>query len=246
VESDPLSATKPIFWRGIHPLSKLVIIGLPLLTAAVLVLRNLDEAYLRRLARLLDARPIILWLANGANAWLLAIGLLLLATVYLLWIRYRVVNDKRLWSSSGCPYCMERELVRVKRHASDRRYRFVGIPAYRYACRNCSWRGLRIGRREVFPEWEKELEEAVISLQPDGLPAARPGGNGVDEDLMVSAQEVPLHSDFPNGSDVEWLQDFTSETYPDVDRIMTDQPGHQDDSERFDEMDWLWRRPSEN
>jgi hypothetical protein len=77
------------------------------------------------------------------------LGLLVLAS----WVglivleRNRLNNNEQLWFDTGCPQCQERELVRVSRQRGDRFYGLIGVRAYRYACRNCTWRGLRIGRR---------------------------------------------------------------------------------------------------
>jgi LPXTG-motif cell wall-anchored protein len=189
-----------------------------------LILRLIDEAYLRRLARVAGIRPLILWLVNDSNALFVAGGLLLLAAGLLLWRRYRLNNDKRLWVSSGCPYCQERDLVRIKRKGWDRLYGYAGIPAYRYACRNCNWRGLRIGRHEYSPEREKELEEAWRRFEPDGAAAVATQAPPVDEDSGGVTGEGDTAQN------------------PRSPQPTSEPPATPEESE---DMEWLWRRPSQ-
>jgi LPXTG-motif cell wall-anchored protein len=183
--------THPVQWRGFRLWEKVLLLVLPLLALGALASRFIDEAYLRRLARVAGARPLILWLVSDNNALFVAGGLLLLAAGLLLWRRHRLNNDKRLWVSSGCPYCQDRDLVRVKRKGQDRFYGYLGIPAYRYACRNCNWRGLRIGRHEYSPEREKELEEAWRRFEPDGVPALASPETANGSPQGAATQEPP-------------------------------------------------------
>jgi hypothetical protein len=246
MEYGALNSIEAVNWRGLRPVEKLIIGVLPLLAAATLVLRYLDEAYLRRLARMLSAQPTIIWLANGFNAWIIAGGLFLLGVGYFLWWRHRLTNDKRLWYSTGCPYCQERELVRVKRKTKDRRYKFFGIPAYRFACRNCSWRGLRIGRQEISPDRERELEEALIRFQPDGLPAGLPKRTG--EGKPGSGAIIPTSdsdSGLPGNEYARWLEEYVPIRRDDAGQELTEPPEFHPDTEGPDEMEWLWRRPSD-
>lgn len=162
--------TEPIPWRGIRALEKLVMFALPLLAAAVLAVNLLDEALLRRLSRLTGTGSVLSWLANGYNSYIAFAGILILLILFASLVRYRMMRDKRLWFGTGCPNCKERELVRVKRNFSDRFYGLIGVPAYRYACRNCVWRGLRVARREYSLERELEKERALLRFQPDGEP----------------------------------------------------------------------------
>ncbi len=203
-----LNPTPPVHWRGFRPWEKVLLLVLPLLALVAIVLRFVDEAYLRRLARVLGARPLILWLINDSNALFVAGGLLLAAAGILLWRRYRLNNDKRLWISSGCPYCQDVDLVRVKRKRADRFYGYAGIPAYRYVCRNCSWRGLRIGRYEYSSEREKELEAAWRRFEPYG-DAATPVRTRGGPDEMVAGPADQGEHDTPAApgepEDMEWL-----------------------------------------
>jgi hypothetical protein len=101
---------------------------------------------------------------NQNASWFLAIGFLLLLLVFVIVRRFQVINDQRLWQDAGCPQCFERELVRVPRKRSDRWYNLVALPAYRYACRNCTWQGLRISRRYYWSE-PLAMEEGATRLR---------------------------------------------------------------------------------
>lgn len=166
-----MNTIEPIPWRGFRAIDKLIAFLLPLPAIAVLILPFLDQIFLRRLARQPGMMPIVNWLINGRGSWILGGALLLLAFAYLLWMRHRLVSNKRLWYGTGCPACGERELVRVSRQFSDRFYGLLAVPAYRYACRNCTWRGLRIARREHSRQTELDLEAALLRFDPDALPS---------------------------------------------------------------------------
>lgn len=185
-----MNKIEPIPWRGVRGLEKLVMIALLLLAAAILVLNFLDEALLRRLTRLLGSGSILTWLANGNNSFFAVAGILLLLVVFALLVRYRLVGNKRLWLGTGCPNCKERDLVRVKRHTADRFYVLIGVPAYRYACRNCIWRGLRIARKEYSLEREMEKERALLRFQPDGLSYLEEAGHGAAAELNSLLEDV--------------------------------------------------------
>jgi hypothetical protein len=176
--------------------------------------------------------PVVNWLINGRGSWILGGALLLLAVAYVWWMRYRLVSNKRLWYGTGCPACAEQELVRVSRQFGDRFYGLFAVPAYRYACRNCTWRGLRIARREHSRQKELDLEAALLRFDPDALrsepldgetprqQARRRGGSmfrdagdvpraesahapaAADEDDTVAPQDEALAE--PQ-SDIEWL-----------------------------------------
>jgi len=251
-----VNKVEPVAWRGLRALEKIIILTLPLLAAAVLILPKIDQAFLRRLARVVRARPFVAWLVNDFNAWIVAGALVVLTALCALWIRHRLVSDRRLWYGTGCPNCMERELVRVSRYRRDRLYSLAAIPAYRYACRNCTWRGLRIARREYSPEQELELEEAMLRFQPDAIdsssreepdaaraPLAAPRGARA---LFRDAGDV-IHGNVPepagealNGA-VNGTVEELDETYADVEDE-TAAP----ESEIPDGLEWLWRRSSDS
>lgn len=235
--------TEPTPWRGFRAIDKLIFVLLPLAAVAIVVLPLLDQVFLRRLARLTGNTGLVSWLASGGTL-IVGAGVLLLLAVYVLWRRQTLVGNKALWFSSGCPACGERELVRVSRHFGDRFYNLAAVPAYRYACRNCTWRGLRIGRREQSLEREAELEAALLRFDPDARVApidstAEPG------------EYRPRHaaSVFRDTGDVDWgetAMPALGNEAGDADDDGTDDEAannHAGD-EPLDDMEWLWVRPS--
>jgi len=194
-----VNRSEPIPWRGFRTIDKLIILLLPWPAILILLLPLLDLALLRRLARQPGMRPLVTWLINDGGSWILGGGLLVVALAVLWWLRHRLVNDKRLWYGTGCPACGERELVRVSRQFGDRFYGLIFVPAYRYACRNCTWRGLRIARREHSRQSEAELEAALLRFDPDALPADRAVRRG--EAIFRDAGDVThLDGAYPDGT----------------------------------------------
>ncbi len=250
-----MNKVEPVAWRGLRALEKIIIVTLPLLAAVILLLPNIDQAFLRRLARVVRARPFVAWLVNDFNAWIVAGAILVLAALFALLIRHRLVSDRRLWYGTGCPNCMERELVRVSRQRRDRLYSLVAIPAYRYACRNCTWRGLRIARREYSPERELELEEAMLRFTPDAVdmperqdadamdapPAAPRGGRAMFRDAgdVIPGSMPEPTGEGPNGAVNETVEDVAEE-YAVVEEEAA--PGE----EIPDGLEWLWRRSTDS
>lgn len=242
-----LNKLKPIPWRGVHASEKLILVMLPLLAIAVMALPFLDQVILRRLARLPGMRPVITWLINGPNVWIVGAGLLLLFALFVAFVRHRLVSNKRLWFGTGCPQCMERDLVRVSRQAGDRSYGLIGVPAYRYACRNCTWRGLRIARREHSPEREAELEASLMRFDPDSAPLNWPAesiSEPVVENktiLVDGGQEQATKAEFGAGDNQPL--NMTPDT------VISEEEGeltnHHADPESLDETEWLWRRISD-
>ena len=215
-----MSTIEPIPWRGFRAVDKLLFIFLPLLAVAVIALPFFDAFFLRRLARLTGARSLVNWLSAGGT-WVVAAGILLALALFVLWRRRQLVNDKALWAGTGCPECAEQELVRVSRRFGDRFYSLAAVPAYRYACRNCTWRGLRVGRREHSLEHEAELEDALLRLDP----------------LEGST-----------GGDATAAQPLDDSTYLDAGDVATPAyaNGRADDAsdEALEEMEWIWPRPT--
>jgi hypothetical protein len=234
-----VNTTEPIPWRGFRAIEKLIIIALGLLAAAVLLLPFLDQILLRRVARLTGSQSLAAWLAGGGT-WILGAGLLALLALFVLWRRGRLVGNRALWASSGCPECGERELVRVSRHFSDRFYNLAGVPAYRYACRNCTWRGLRIGRHEQSPERDAEREAALLRFDPDARPVR-------DDDDEADAPPRRPTSFFRDAGDVRWADSSgdpalaTTNGYAATPVEVT--ANHESD-EPVDELEWLWPRAS--
>ena len=251
-----MNKVEPVAWRGLRALEKIILLTLPLLAAAVLLLPNIDQAFLRRLARVVRARPFVAWLVNDFNAWIVAGALLLLTVLFALLVRHRLVSDRRLWYGTGCPNCMERELVRVSRQRRDRLYSLVAIPAYRYACRNCTWRGLRIARREYSPERELELEEALLRFTPDatelpsredtdpaGAPLTAPrGGAGMFRDAGdVTRGDVPE----PAGEAINGALNGSVEELDEEYTVVEDE-ATAPENEIPEGLEWLWRRSADS
>jgi hypothetical protein len=152
IESGDTYDHQPRAWRVYGLFSKLVILVLLVLSAASFLLPFTGHATLNRLSAMPNGRPFVHWLVNQNGSWILGIGFLGLLLAFILIKRFQIVRDQQLWYDTGCPQCFERELIRVPRKRSDRWYVLVALPAHRYACRNCTWQGLRIARRHYRPE----------------------------------------------------------------------------------------------
>jgi transposase-like protein len=63
-------------------------------------------------------------------------------TIFL--VRQRVLHNRKLWLESGCPKCGQHDLMRTHRRRRDRILHKLRIPVYRYECRSCTWRGVRL------------------------------------------------------------------------------------------------------
>lgn len=233
---------EPIPWRGFRAIDTLFALALAGLATAALILPFLDHVLLRRLARLPGTQAAVVWLVNDGGAWIVGGALLFTLIVFLVWKRQRIVSDKRLWTSTGCPNCQERELVRVSRHFSDRFYGLVAIPAYRYACRNCTWRGLRVARREHSRELDAELEAALLRFDPESpLPgpdaAGRPRRGST---VFRDAGDVTALAATPVSS----MTNVTHEGNGDETPVTS--ANHEAETEDVsDEAEWIWRQPDD-
>jgi hypothetical protein len=85
-------------------------------------------------------------LAYGPAFRILSALLGLLGLLLLGWMLLRMVmmGNEGNWLDAGCPNCGRPELMRVSRKTGDRLLNLLGIPAYRYQCRNCTWMGTRL------------------------------------------------------------------------------------------------------
>lgn len=241
---------EPLPWRGIRVLDKIILMSLFLAAAAVMVLPFLDIVFVRRLARLTGAREVVAWLVNGYGAWIVGAALLGLALLYAVWVRQRMVSNKNLWFGTGCPNCMERELVRVTRKSSDRLYGLLAIPAYRYACRNCTWRGLRIARREHSRELDAELEAALLRFTPDGAISYLSDSKAPDQpDIVTEPAHASPTSMFRDPGDVAYLDDTRVRQLIDdldaEDELLVDESNNHVEDEPVEGMEWLWQRSSD-
>lgn len=238
---------EPMPWRGVRAGEIIILILLPLMAAAVLAVPFLDQVIVRRLARLPALRPVVIWLANGYGAWIVGTALVLLFFLFLFYVRHRLLNDKRLWFGTGCPQCMERELVRVSRKAADRGYGLIGVPAYRYACRNCTWRGLRIARREYSPEREAELEASLMRFDPDSPPEALTDA-AADVAVAAEAPAATNRSFYLDAGDVGPFEQSLATLPGEEEEAIPASAGpdnHHDEAEPADGMEWLWQRSSD-
>lgn len=245
-----VNSSEPIPWRGFRAFDKAVFIALPLAATATAILPFLDPLLFRRIARLVGGRPLVAWLVSG-GAWIAAAGLLAVLAVYVLWRRLSLVNNEGLWSGSGCPACGEHELVRVSRHFSDRFYNLAAVPAHRYACRNCTWRGLRISRRERPANHEAQLEAALLRFDPDahlGDGAPRPETEEATprhvEALFRDLGDVDMGmADVDRAGD--WDEAEADDTPSYANGAEGDAlPTNHESDELAADMDWIWRRPS--
>lgn len=254
-----LPSVEPAPWRGLGFFSKLVILFLPLLGILFFVLPFLDQVILLPARQVEGLGPVIDWLVNGGGSWIVGAAIFALWLALLVIIRFRLYNNEHLWVDSGCPQCRERELVRVSRERSDRFYNLLRIPAYRYACRNCTWRGLRIGRRHrpyyVDPISEElalaavavgqsEIAPAVAAQPPDKLPTDAEveqadildeilGAVTTEEDGETLAHEVPEQQETAR-------LDLPPEPSRDT-SIESSEPTVANE----DDLEWLWQRLNE-
>ena len=233
--------TEPIPWRGFRAIDKLLFVLLPLAAVAVVVLPLLDQVFLRRLARLTGNAAMVSWLASGGT-WIVGAGILLLSALFVLWRRQALVGNKALWFSSGCPACGERELVRVSRRFGDRFYGLAAVPAYRYACRNCTWRGLRIGRRQQSLEHDAELEAALLRFDPDARGATFE--SAAEPDTAGETRPRRAASAFRDTGDVDWGEAAAPPMDDDTDSADDEVADNHAGDESLDDMEWIWVRPS--
>ena len=102
-----------------------------------------------------DMPPLMTGLAFGGGHLRLSVALAGLAGLLLLalLLREMTLRNRRLWMETGCPRCHEQELMRISRRPKDRLLHLLGIPAYRYRCRNCTWEGTRLSEagRSISP-----------------------------------------------------------------------------------------------
>lgn len=242
---------EPLPWRGVRAIDKIILALLFLATVAVLTLPFLDTVFIRRLARLTGAKEVLAWLVNDYGAWIVGAALLGLTLLYAGWVRHRMIGNKNLWFGTGCPNCMERELVRVSRHTGDRFYGLLAIPAYRYACRNCTWRGLRIARREHSREHDAELEAALLRFTPDGTGdySLEKEGNPEEPGIPLAVARTGPGALFRDPGDVAYLDNAHMRRLIDEmdagDGIPVNESSNHVEDELDEEMEWLWQQSTD-
>ncbi|WP_095042262.1 hypothetical protein [Candidatus Promineifilum breve] len=223
---------EPIPWRGIRVVEIVIALVLFLAALAVMALPFVDAVIARRLARITGGTNAMSWLINDRGTWIVGAALLGLLVVFLFLVRRRLLNNRALWFGAGCPDCMERELVRVSRKGSDRVYSLIALPAFRYACRNCTWRGLRIARREQSRERDAELEAALLRFEPDGeAPLLSPDGDESQRAQIALAPVTGSGSMFRDPGDVAFLDE------PRLQERFDDDDDHDDDLHEDDLLD---------
>ncbi len=84
------------------------------------------------------------WMSAGDRGFIVGVVLGLIALLFALLARYRVLRNFSVYAEAGCPQCHEHELIRVRRNRPDRALGFLGVPIRRYSCRNCTWHGVRL------------------------------------------------------------------------------------------------------
>lgn len=190
LESGATNDRHPRTWRAFGIFSKLLAAALLALSAASILLPFASRAMLNSLSFLpLD------WLLNQNGSWILGAGLFALLVLFLAIKRFQLVGDRRLWQDAGCPQCLENELVRVPRKQGDRWYSLIALPAFRYACRNCTWQGLRIARRLARPE-PVLLPEVFAPAESD--PPGLYRDDSFDEMVLGTADHAD-YGDYQNG-----------------------------------------------
>lgn len=121
------------------------------------------------------------WLLND-NSVILISGSLVFAG-YLFWfIARQLTRSQNWWVSEGCPQCHAHVLTRVRRKQAER---LIGglmkLPLGRYACRQCTWEGLRlVGYR---PNREKAAVQSGGSHIGHSSPLPQPA-------MAITAAEV--------------------------------------------------------
>lgn len=253
---------EPYPWQGFGFFGKLIAVALPLMAIGILILPFLDHSLLRRLARLPGLGNPVNWFVNNNGSWLAGIGLFLLWVGFLLYKRWRINSNEHLWVDAGCPQCQERELVRVSRHRKDRWYGLLSIPAFRYACRNCTWRGLRVARRhpQVVLAQEELIAASSLALEAAGLglptvpvavdqiladpPSDQPEeltGVADTEDVGITLLEGEENQSHEPVHDTVAEEDALGE-----DIVAGTAANNHTEQPSDDDMDWLWRRLSED
>ncbi len=258
-EQDAAPSVEPAYWPGLNFLDKLVIGLLPLLAIFFAILPFLDQALLLQARQAGGLRPFVDWLVNSGGGWIMGAVMFGLWVAYLLIKRLRLVNNEHLWVDAGCPQCQERELIRVSRERSDRFYNLLGIPVFRYACRNCTWRGLRIGRRHrpfYADPIAEELALAAVAVGQGEMPAAQAAALAAARSLQESEDTAEAVEDVASDMEVNQSTDPADEVEDEVDEKLEVESNDVVETAAQavenhvaaagdsgdDDLDWLWQR----
>lgn len=123
------------------------------------------------------------WLMSGDRGLIIGVVLGLGALLFALLARYRVRRNFSVYAEAGCPQCHEHELIRVRRNRPDRVLGFLGVPARRYSCRNCTWHGVRLAGYKYGQKSDKieDLEDGAFEFEDIE--------DGAFEDIAVNSYE---------------------------------------------------------
>ncbi len=142
-------------WRTLRTWDKfaffLYVIAFLLLVTSILLFAVPTLTLLFAELGLLSLLPTALFDIPDMILFQMATGAFIASVLLLLLARWRVLHNRSLRPECGCPVCHERELIRVPRKSRDRMFSFIGVTAWRYACRNCTWGGLRVGGQRPLP-----------------------------------------------------------------------------------------------
>ena len=88
------------------------------------------------------------WITQGDRALNFFAIAVLTSMFFAFMARFWLKRNRTFYIQSGCPQCGEYELIRVRRWRGDRLLGSLGVPVRRYACRNCTWQGLRLSDKK--------------------------------------------------------------------------------------------------
>lgn len=84
------------------------------------------------------------WLYESNHGLAVLGASILLSFVFWLLMRTSIRYDRSLYLGAGCPECHEHDFLRIRRQRKDLALALIGIPVRRYACRGCTWNGIRL------------------------------------------------------------------------------------------------------
>jgi hypothetical protein len=115
------------------------------LRSSDLVVVRLDTN-MGRATVLYNMNPLLAQIAfnNGSLIAGTVVGVVALLITFWLLLRSLLLWRHRSWLDAGCPRCHKHELMRIERLSTDRFLHKLGLPAFRYQCRHCTWQGTRL------------------------------------------------------------------------------------------------------
>jgi hypothetical protein len=129
-------------------------------------------------------------LLPSSNQLYAAAGLLLLlALIFFLLARWRIRRNRAYQFISGCPLCLQHDMIRVHRSQWHRiSAELLQLPFRKYACRNCQWQGVLL----YYPMEILRANGAGIPLPAQGAPMQNDEPEGSDKDLLIQSFAVPV------------------------------------------------------